>query len=91
MFEFSSQSSALLYPDYAIDRHDTHLYQKKITRTRRSNTGTARDEHNEAETLHFLKGKRRFKMSRSVAGLPRKDPTKAFRSFASFAAKAFST
>ena len=31
---FSSQSSVLLYLGNAIDRHDTHLYQKKITRTR---------------------------------------------------------
>ena len=29
VFEFSSQSSVLLYPGYAIERHDTHLYQKK--------------------------------------------------------------
>ena len=34
VFEFSSQSSALLYLGYAIDRHDTHFYHKKITRTR---------------------------------------------------------
>ncbi len=53
VFEFSSQSSGLLYLGYAIDRHDTHLYHKKITRTpthsiitkyltraSRSNTGT---------------------------------------------------
>ena len=51
VFEFSSQSSVLLYLGYAIGRHDTHLYHKKIsrkatlkyyenlTRASRSNTG----------------------------------------------------
>ena len=33
VFEFSSQSSVLLYLGYVIDRHDTHLYHKRITRT----------------------------------------------------------
>ena len=56
VFEFSLQWSVLLYLGYAIDRHDTHLYHKKIsrkatlkrtlkyyensTRASRSNTGT---------------------------------------------------
>ena len=48
VFEFSSPSSVLLYLGYAIDRHDTHLYHKKIARTARLECAL---EHSRISTL----------------------------------------